>query len=66
MKKNEFFADTANTSKEGVEQHRKQESSKGAITEGKVLVGHGKVGHNGHRKGSIRPATRLLVTVRTK
>ena len=35
----EFFGDTVNTPKEGVEQHRKRECLKGAISKGKVLGG---------------------------
>ena len=35
----EFFGDTVDTPKEGVEQHRKGECLKGAISKGKVLGG---------------------------
>ena len=34
-----FFGDTADTPKEGIEQHRKQECLKGELSKGKVLDG---------------------------
>ena len=37
LSKNEFFEDTVDTPKEGVEHHRKRECLKDAINEGKVL-----------------------------
>ena len=37
LNENEFFEDTVDTPKEGVEQHRKRECLKDAIKEGKVL-----------------------------
>ena len=38
----EFFGDTADTPKEGIEQHRKRECLKGVIGKGKVYLLGGK------------------------
>ena len=53
----EFFADNVDTLKEGIEQHRKRESLKDAISDGKVYLQGGK--NNEHVKGLIKPAMQL-------
>ena len=54
-----FFADTSDIRKESVEQHKKRESLKGAITNRKrnCYV----VKNNGHMKGLINLTTELLI-----
>lgn len=53
----EFFADNVDTLKEGIEQHKKRESVKDAISAGKVYLQGGK--NNEHVKGLIKPAMQL-------
>ena len=51
----EFFGDTVNTPKEGVEQHKKRECLKSAISKGKVLDGKKQWTH----ERVVKPATKL-------
>ena len=54
---NELFADTVDTAKEGIEQHKKQESFKGATTKENLLGAK----NNGDVKGLIKLATKLSI-----
>ena len=53
----ESLAGTADTPKEGIEQHKKREYLKSNISKGKILGGK----NNGHMKELIKPATKLSV-----
>ena len=53
----QFFADTADTPREGIEQHKKGECLNSAISKGKILGGK----NNGHMKELIKPAVKLPI-----
>ena len=60
---NEFFADTVDTPKESVEQYRKQECLKSALSKGKILGGKKQWTHERVDKPVTKLLTKFMLSI---